>query len=84
MVKKNYSSHLSSFLSNVRKEHITALAKEDFLATGESQKIFIQKTTEAFADNATAIIIIPVNELVMSNDIIISHLALINETRYYA
>ena len=75
---------MSSFLSNVRKEHITALAKEDFLATGESQKIFIQKTTEAFADNATAIIIIPVNELVMSNDIIISHLALINETRYYA
>lgn len=84
MAKNNYSSHLSSFLSNIRKEHITALAQQDFLAAGESQEVFIQKTMEAFADNATAIIIIPVNELVMSNDIIVSHLALINETCYYA
>lgn len=84
MAKNNYNSHLSTFLSNIRKEHITALAQQDFLAAGESQKVFIQKTTEAFADNATAIIIISLSEMVMSNDIIVSHLALINETKYYA
>lgn len=84
MAKNNYSSHLSLFLSNIRKEHITALAQQDFLAAGESQEVFIQKTTEAFAENAIAIIIISLSEMVMSNDIIVSHLALINETKYYA